>query len=61
MLGLPGELIGIALFGVIAAVFVLVPLLDRGASAGRSSPWWNRLAVLALAVVAFLTILALRK
>jgi quinol-cytochrome oxidoreductase complex cytochrome b subunit len=57
--GVPGELIGIVFFGVLAAVLVLVPLLDRGASRGQSSPWWNRLAILALAGALVLAILAL--
>jgi hypothetical protein len=35
-----------------------VPLLDRGASAGRSSPWWNRLAWVVLLGALVLTILA---
>jgi len=57
--GVPGEMIGVFLFGAIAAALVAVPLLDRGASAGRPSVWWNRAAVLALAGAVALTILAL--
>ena len=59
ILGIPGELVGVVFFGVVAAVLVFVPLLDRGARKGRSSPWWNRLAVLALIGAAILTVLAL--
>lgn len=56
--GVPGEMVGIFFFGALALILVAVPLLDRGASAGRPSPWWNRLAVLALLGALFLTILA---
>ena len=59
VLGIPGELIGVAFFGLVAAVLVSVPLLDRGASKGRSSPWWNRLAVVGLVAALVLTVLAL--
>lgn len=57
--GIPGELIGVVFFGLVAAVLVFVPLLDRGASKGRSSPWWDRLAVAGLVAALVLTILAL--
>jgi cytochrome b6 len=59
ILGVSGELVGVAFFGLVAAVLVAVPLLDRGASRGSSSPWWNRLAAVALAAALVLTILAL--
>jgi cytochrome b6 len=59
ILGIPGELVGVVFFGLVAVVLVAVPLLDRGASKGRSSPWWNRLAVLGLVAAIVLTILAL--
>jgi cytochrome b6 len=57
--GIPGELLGVLFFGALAAVLVLVPLLDRKASLGRPSPWWNRLAVVAIAGALVLTVLAL--
>jgi quinol-cytochrome oxidoreductase complex cytochrome b subunit len=57
--GVPGEMLGIFFFGALAAVLVAIPLLDRGASAGRSSPWWNRLAGVAILGAIVLTILAL--
>jgi cytochrome b6 len=57
--GVPGELIGILFFGILAAVLVLVPLLDRKASLGRPSPWWNRFAIVALAGALVLAVLAL--
>ena len=57
--GIPGETLGVFFFGLLALVLVAVPLLDRGASAGRPSPWWNRLAVVALLAALALTVLAL--
>lgn len=57
--GVPGEMLGVFFFGALALVLVAVPLLDRGASAGRSSPWWNRLACAALLGALILTVLAL--
>jgi quinol-cytochrome oxidoreductase complex cytochrome b subunit len=57
--GIPGELLGIIFFGALAAVLVLVPVLDRKASLGRPSPWWNRLALVAIAGALVLTVLAL--
>ncbi len=57
--GVPGEMLGVFFFGILAAVLVLVPLLDRKASLGRPSPWWNRAAVVALFGALVLTILAL--
>ena len=57
--GIPGELVGVVFFGLVAAVLLLVPVLDRGASKGRSSPWWNRLAVVGLVAAIVLTILSL--
>jgi quinol-cytochrome oxidoreductase complex cytochrome b subunit len=59
ILGLPGETLGVLLFGVLAAAILALPLLDRGAGQGRPSPWWDRLAVLTLAVALALTVLAL--
>ncbi len=57
--GVPGEMVGVFFFGMLALVLVAMPLLDRGASRGRSSPWWNRLAVVALLGALVLTVLAL--
>jgi quinol-cytochrome oxidoreductase complex cytochrome b subunit len=56
---IPGETLGIFGFGVIGAIIVLIPLLDRGASRGRPSPWWNRLAAIAIVGAIVLTVLAL--
>ena len=57
--GVPGETLGVLFFGALALLFVLVPLLDRGASAGRPSPWWSRLAIVGLLGALVLSILAL--
>lgn len=59
ILGIPGETLGIGLFGLVALVIVAVPFLDRGASRGRPSPWGNRIAVVGLIAGIILTILAL--
>ena len=56
---IPGETLGILLIGGIGALIVLVPFLDRRASRGLPSPWWNRVAVLFLIGAAILTVLAL--
>jgi cytochrome b6 len=57
--GVPGETLGVLFFGLLALVVLTVPLLDRGASRGKSSPWWNVGALLLLAGAAVLTLLAL--
>src|SRR5450759_3020107 len=57
--GIPGETLGILFIGLLAAVLVAIPFLDRGASRGRPSPWWNRAAVLAIVAALALTVLAL--
>ncbi len=57
--GLPGEMLGVFFFGALAAVLVFLPLLDRKASLGRPSPWWNRMALVLLAGALVLTVLAL--
>jgi cytochrome b6 len=57
--GIPGETIGVVFFGALAMILLIVPLLDRGASRGRPSPWWNRAAILVLLMAAVLTVLAL--
>ena len=57
--GIPGETVGILVFGLAAAVLVAIPFLDRGASRGRPSPWWNRIAAVAILAAVALTVLAL--
>ena len=53
-------MIGVIFFGILGAVLVLVPVLDRRSARGLPSPWWNRLAVIALIGALILTLLALR-
>jgi quinol-cytochrome oxidoreductase complex cytochrome b subunit len=57
--GVPGEMLGVFFLGLLALILVAVPLLDRGASRGRPSPWWNWFAVVALLGALILTVLAL--
>jgi quinol-cytochrome oxidoreductase complex cytochrome b subunit len=57
--GIPGELIGVLFFGLLAIILVILPLVDRGASRGRPSPWWDRLAIVGLVAALVLTVLAL--
>jgi len=57
--GVPGETLGVLFFGMLGFIFLVVPLLDRGASRGRPSPWWNRFAVVAIVGVVVLMVLAL--
>ncbi len=57
--GVPGETVGVFFFGMLALILLAIPLLDRGASRGRPSQWWNRLAVVAILGALVLTVLAL--
>ncbi len=57
--GIPGETLGVFLFGLLAFVVAALPLLDPGASRERPSPWWDRLATLVLVAALALTVLAL--
>jgi quinol-cytochrome oxidoreductase complex cytochrome b subunit len=54
ILGIPGETLGVLLLGGIAAVFVVLPFLDR-----KSARAWDVVAILALCGMALLTILSL--
>ena len=58
--GVPGETLGVLVFGLIAAALLAVPFLDRKASVGRPSRVWDFLAVLLLAAALVLTVLSLR-
>jgi cytochrome b6 len=58
--GIPGETLGVLVFGIIAAALVAVPLLDRRASRGRPSRLWNFLAVALLVAALVLTVLSLQ-
>jgi quinol-cytochrome oxidoreductase complex cytochrome b subunit len=59
ILGVPGETVGILLFGALGFLVILVPILDRRASRGLASPGWSRAAVAVLLGAAILTVLAL--
>ncbi|HEY3355018.1 MAG TPA: cytochrome b N-terminal domain-containing protein [Polyangia bacterium] len=59
VLGVEGELVGLAAFAVLALAWFLVPVLDRGSRRGRRRPVFVWLGWLALAYVAALTILPL--
>ena len=56
VLGVEGEQLGVFAFGCAALVLVLVPFLDRRANAGRRSPIFTALAVLALLYLVVFTI-----
>jgi quinol-cytochrome oxidoreductase complex cytochrome b subunit len=53
VLGFEGERLGVMVFGLVAALLVAVPFLDRRASREESSPWFTAagLAVLIYLVV----------
>ena len=57
ILGMEGERLGVVAFGAAAALLVVVPFLDRRASRGEKSPWFTRLAWLALAYLVAFTLL----
>lgn len=56
VLGVEGELAGVLGFGVLAAVFVVVPFLDSGAAAGRPSRLITWGALVVLVVFAVMTV-----
>jgi cytochrome b6 len=55
--GIEGERIGVIGFGLLAAVLVLVPFLDRRASRGERSPAFTMLAVLGVVYLVVFTII----
>jgi cytochrome b6 len=55
ILGLDGELVGVAGFGIAGLVLLFLPFLDRPGPDGRHSPIWRWLAVLALVYIVVLT------
>lgn len=57
VLGIEGELVGVIGFGALAAVFVVLPFLDRGASHGRPGRWVPWLASALFAFLAVMTVL----
>jgi len=60
LLFLEGELAGLLAFGAAAAVWVLVPFLDRRAGIGRLSRFFTGLGIFALGYIIVLSALALR-
>ncbi len=57
VLGIEGELFGVLVFGGLAAVFVVLPFLDRGAARGRPSPIVAWAASVIFVVLAAMTVL----
>jgi cytochrome b6 len=56
LLGLEGERIGVIAFGLVAALLVWVPFLDRRAARGEPSPLFTIIAVLGLLYLVTFTI-----
>jgi quinol-cytochrome oxidoreductase complex cytochrome b subunit len=56
IVGIEGELFGIAGFGIAALVLIVMPFLDRHGT-GRSGRWWSFVVYAALAFIVTLTIL----
>ncbi len=59
VLGLEGEAVGLLAFALLAAVWCLVPVLDRGSRRGARSPFFFGFGWLVLAYVAVFTLLPL--
>lgn len=57
VLGIEGELVGVLGFGGLAAVFVVLPFLDRGSALGRPARWVSWTASVLFAVLAVMTVL----
>ena len=56
VLGIEGEVLGVAGFGLAAVALLLVPFLDRGAADGRPSRWLPVAGILALLFLVVFTI-----
>jgi cytochrome b6 len=56
LLGFEGEHVGVVAFGIVALFLVLVPFLDRRASAGERSPIFTILAVVGLLYLVAFTV-----
>ena len=56
VLGIEGEIFGVAVFSLAALVLVLIPFLDRKAARGRPSRLWTWIAFGALGYVVALTL-----
>jgi cytochrome b6 len=59
VVGIEGELVGLALFGVVGLLWFFVPLLDWRARRGRRSPFFTLIGWLAIAYIAGMTLLSL--
>jgi quinol-cytochrome oxidoreductase complex cytochrome b subunit len=59
ILGLEGEVVGLAAFAVAGAVWFLVPVLDRGSARGRRNPAFLALGWIALIYIAAFTLISL--
>ena len=57
ILGLNGELVGVAGFGIAGVVLLLLPFLDRPGPDGRHRPIWRYLALVAMVYIVVLTYL----
>jgi cytochrome b6 len=57
VLGVEGELLGVAAFGAAAVVLLVIPFLDRRSSRGEPSPMFTVLALAALAYLVGFTVL----
>ena len=56
ILGVEGELLGVAAFGVLGVVLLLVPFLDRPGPGAKPSKLWTYLTLAALAFIVGMTI-----
>lgn len=52
-----GELLGISLLGVMAAVLVIIPFIDKAAGRGKKAKWLDVLGILGLSYFAVFTVL----
>ena len=57
VLGIEGELVGVIGFGALAAMFVVLPFLDRNTSYGRPGQWMSWLATILFTFLAMMTML----
>jgi quinol-cytochrome oxidoreductase complex cytochrome b subunit len=60
VLSIPSELLGLLLFGVAGAVWVLVPFLDYRAGFGRRTRFFTGLGIFALGYMVVMSLFALR-
>jgi cytochrome b6 len=55
ILGIDGDLVGIAAFGLAALVLMLIPFLDRPAPGQKPKPLWTWLTLIAITYIVVLT------